>query len=98
MKKIPLYKFYRNKTTLIITCDHGRGDGSVSIGDWRSHGYGLPSSKETWLMALGKNIPAKGEVKDSTVYYNKQIAPTVAKILGIDFHPDHEGAGTPIDF
>lgn len=86
--------FYRNKTTLIITCDHGRGEGS----NWRSHGSNIPNSGETWLMALGKNIPVKGVVTDPTIYYNKQIAPTIARILGVDFHPDHNDVGTPINF
>lgn len=90
--------FYRNKTTFIITCDHGRGNGSQEIGDWRSHGSSIPSSKETWLMAFGKDIPVKGVIRDSTIYYNKQIAPTIAKILGVDFSPIHKDAGIPIEF
>ena len=34
----------------------------------------------------------------SEQYYNKQIAPTVAKILGVKFEPNHPDAGTAITF
>lgn len=90
--------FYRGKTTFIITCDHGRGDTSGRIASWCSHGASVPHSEQTWLIAFGKGIPSRGVVKDRRIYYNKQVAPTIARLLGIGFHPDHPDAGTPIDF
>ena len=36
--------------------------------------------------------------RDGKVYYNKQIAPTVAKILGVKFEPNHPDAGKAITF
>jgi hypothetical protein len=87
--------FYKNKTTFIVTCDHGRGD--VNPNDWRGHGSGIAHADQTWLMAFGAGIPAKGELTTGE-YHNNQIAPTVASLLGIKFAPEHEGAGTKIDF
>lgn len=87
--------FYKDQTTVIVTCDHGRGD--TTIDAWRSHGKETAHSGQTWMMAFGKGIPAKG-VLTSGQYYNSQIAPTIAKLLGIQFAPQHEGAGAPITF
>lgn len=85
--------FYKDQTTVIVSCDHGRGDTDVDA--WRDHGQDTPHSGQTWLMAFGKGIPAKG-VLTSGQYYNSQIAPTIAKFLGIKFEP--KGVGAPIIF
>lgn len=87
--------FYKDQTTVIVTCDHGRGDTDVNA--WRDHGPQTEHSCQTWLMAFGKGIPAKG-VLTSGEYHNNQIAPTVAKLLGIQFEPQHKGVGSPIAF
>jgi len=90
--------FYRNKTTFIITCDHGRGNGETSPDDWKGHGYDIKNSDQTWVIAFGKDIPAHGEVKNDCQYYTKQIAPTIASILKIPFNPKNENAGKKIVF
>ena len=77
-------KFYRGKTTYIITCDHGRGFGN----EWSSHGSGTKGSEATWVMLLGKGIEAKGETSECGPFYTKQIAATIASALGIDFTPE----------
>lgn len=87
--------FYKGKTTFIITCDHGRGD--VKLGDWCDHGPTAEHSGQTWLMAFGKGIPAKGELTTG-VYHNNQVAPTVAALLKVPFAPKYEGAGKKIEF
>lgn len=87
--------FYRDQTTVIITCDHGRGD--TTLDAWRDHGESTPNSGQTWMMALGKGIPAKG-VLTKGHYYNNQIAPTIAKLLGVKFQPKHDGVGKPFSF
>ncbi len=87
--------FYKDQTTVIVTCDHGRGD--TDINALRDHGEETAHSGQTWLMAFGKGIPAKG-VLTSGQYYNAQIAPTIAKLLGIKFKPQHKGVGSPITF
>lgn len=87
--------FYKDKTTFIIVCDHGRGT-SAGKG-WFHHGRDVPRSNETWLMAFGAGIPAGG-VLTSGEYHNSQVAATIASLLGIEFDPQHDGAGRKISF
>ena len=49
--------FYKDQTTFIITCDHGRGV-SADKG-WFHHSREVDRSNETWLMAFGAGVPAK---------------------------------------
>lgn len=72
--------FYRDKTTFIVTVDHGRGSEK-----WEHHGNKLPGSDETWFMAFGNGVKAKGEVSGGAQIYNKQVAFTIAKLLDLDF-------------
>ena len=87
--------FYKDKTTFIVTCDHGRG--ATEGNGWFHHGREFAGSNETWLMAFGAGIPAKG-VLTSGEYHNNQVAATVASLLGIEFAPAHAGAGSKIEF
>lgn len=72
-------EFYHGRTTFIITCDHGRG-----LSDrWRDHGQGTPQSEQTWFMAFGADVPAKGLLKGNT-FRTQQVAATIAHYLDID--------------
>jgi hypothetical protein len=74
---------YKNKTTLIITCDHGRGD---TVANWRNHGaFIAPHSEQTWFAVLGPDTPPMGEVRPAEITYHKQLAQTIAGLLGFDF-------------
>ena len=42
---------YRNKTTLFITTDHGRGDKIKS--EWTSHGQNITGADEMWFAVMG---------------------------------------------
>ena len=86
-------KFYRGKTTYLITCDHGRGFGN----EWTNHSSGTKGSEATWIMLLGKGIEAKGETSECGIFYTKQIAATITSILGITFTPDDGAKLEPID-
>lgn len=83
---------YRNKTTLLITCDHGRGDAITE--PWTDHGS-LAGSGATWLAVMGPDTPAKGEMQAPAQIFQKQIAASIAAFLGVDFVPKDSGA-TPI--
>jgi len=77
----PLYK---DKTTLLITCDHGRGD--TSPASWRNHGIIIaPHSEQTWFAIIGPDTQAKGEMGPGAPTYHKQLAQTIANLLGFDF-------------
>ena len=74
---------YRNSTTLLITCDHGRGE--TPIDSWRSHGKYIKGSEQTWFAVMGPDTPANGVVTTPTTTHHKQLAQTMAELLGLDF-------------
>jgi phosphopentomutase/2,3-bisphosphoglycerate-independent phosphoglycerate mutase family metalloenzyme len=78
---------YRNNTTLIITCDHGRGDKIKE--EWTSHGTKIEGADEIWMAFLGKGIEAKGEIKEKGQLYQAQLAQTIAELLGMKFKANH---------
>jgi Sulfatase len=75
---------YKNNTVLLITVDHGRGLGD----EWTSHNNKINRSYETWFALLGKNVPSKGIVKN-TRFEQRQLAQTVANLLGLNFTAAH---------
>ena len=87
--------FYKNNTTLLITCDHGRGD--VPMDKWRDHGADVDGSENTWFAVVGPDTPATGALKTATTIYHKQLAQTISMLLGFDFNAaaGHE-VGEPI--
>jgi len=72
---------YKDKTTLLVTCDHGRGEGPVG---WKSHGSKTAHSDQTWFIAIGPDTPATGEMTNGQ-YFNNQYAKTMAALLGFDY-------------
>jgi hypothetical protein len=78
---------YKDKTALLITCDHGRGDKIKA--EWTSHGSEISDSHEIWLGLLGPGIPAKGEIKTSMQLYQQQFAQTIAQLLGLQYKANH---------
>jgi Type I phosphodiesterase / nucleotide pyrophosphatase len=74
---------YKNKTTLLILCDHGRGDKVKK--EWTSHGEKIEGSDQIWLAILGAGIESKGEAKNGEQLYQAQMAQTIAHLLGYTF-------------
>lgn len=78
---------YKNKTTLVITCDHGRGD---AIKDqWTSHGDKIEDAGEIWIAAIGPDTRHIGEATGSNSLYQAQLATTFTALLGFNFKPGH---------
>ena len=77
--------FYKDQTSLLIFPDHGRGIGT----EWTSHGSKVAHSNETYLMAMGPGIAAKGEIKTAGQLYQAQYAQTIAALLGLHFTAKH---------
>jgi hypothetical protein len=78
---------YANKTTLIITTDHGRGYSAG--GNWKSHNSKFPGSSEMWMAFLGPSIQPVGESHQKQQIYQGQLAATIAALLGKEFKPAH---------
>lgn len=76
---------YKNKTTMVITCDHGRG-GAVKE-QWRHHGEKIKDAGQIWIAAIGPDTPPTGEVQTKELLYQRQIATTIAALLGMEFKP-----------
>jgi len=76
---------YKNKTTMILTCDHGRG---TNAEDWKHHGIKINAADQIWMGVIGPDTPAKGEVKGECQYYQNQVAQTMAAFLGLQFKSD----------
>jgi len=78
---------YKDNTTFIITTDHGRGKKSSK---WGKHGYFTSGSSQTWLAVIGPGIEPLGEIKEDQQIYQKQLAQTIAALLGEKFEANHE--------
>lgn len=79
---------YQNRTTLLLTTDHGRGSGST----WTDHNMFVKGSDAIWIAAIGPDTAPLGEMYEPTQLYQKQIAQTVAHLLGEHFNTNHEVA------
>lgn len=84
IQSIPQYK---DKTTLLIACDHGRGN--AIKGQWTSHGPAIKDSKEIFILAMGPDTPALGEMSTPVQLYQGQIAATLAQFLGLHYTAEH---------
>ena len=84
---------YRDKTTFIVTADHGRGTGPS---DWKSHGEKVGGSEGDWIAVIGPDTPARGERTQTEGYTQSQIAATIAALLGHDYHAAFPKTGQPI--
>jgi Sulfatase len=84
---------YHDRTTFIITADHGRGR---RIEDWGDHDRNVPGAEEIWLAVLGPDTPARGEHPDAGCITQSQIAATVAALLGEDWRRAEPAAAPPI--
>jgi len=72
---------YRDRTTFIITTDHGRGSGAD---DWTSHGERIDGAEHIWMAVLGPDTPPRGELVQTTRVTQSQVAATIAAALGLE--------------
>src|SRR5919199_3838156 len=72
---------YANRTALLVSTDHGRGDTGK---DWTDHGRKVPAAERIWMAALGPTIAPLGLRGDGEVTQS-QIAATIAALLGEDY-------------
>ncbi len=85
-------KEYRGRTTLLVTSDHGRGG---TLEDWHGHGSKVQGADRVWMAIIGPDTPATGE--SSVTAAQRDIAPTMIKLMGLD-PAEYKGAtGSAID-
>jgi len=85
---------YRDKTSLVITTDHGRGDAAGQA--WKGHGAKVPGAENIWIAVLGPDTPPRGERSAAADVTQSQVAATVAALLGEDFAGAVPGVAPPI--
>ena len=84
---------YRNKTTFVLTTDHGRGYAPIN---WKNHGEKVEGAENIWIAFLGPDTQSLGERKDCPAVTQSQIAATVAAFLGEDYAAQVPQAGKPL--
>ena len=72
---------YRDRTTVIVTTDHGRGYGAK----WSDHGEDVVGAENIWMAVLGPDTPALGVRRNIPVVRQAQVAATIAALLGEDW-------------
>jgi hypothetical protein len=90
MQAMPQYK---DRTTFIITTDHGRGDGPEN---WKHHDWNVEGAENMWIAVLGPDTPALGERRNTARVTQSQIAATVARLLAKDWQAFNPKAGPPL--
>jgi hypothetical protein len=67
---------YGEHTTIIVTTDHGRGEGD----DWTSHDSSHPASQRAFAFALG---PGTGQPRERRDAGHRALRPTIEALLGL---------------
>jgi hypothetical protein len=83
---------YANRTSLVITTDHGRGDNR----DWTDHGTKVPAAERIWMAVLGPSVPSRG-VRSGVTVTQSQIAATIAALVDQDYQRAQPKAAPPLD-
>ena len=84
---------YRGRTLLVITGDHGRGS---TLEDWHGHGTKVAGAEQIWAYFSGPGVPSRGETSKTAPAFQRDIAPTILDLLGIDYREYKGVLGTPI--
>ena len=77
-KKINSDAYYRGKTTLIITNDHGRHDDVH--GGFANHGDHCPGCERLFFLAIGPDF--KANYVSNQPRYQVDVTPTIGELLG----------------
>lgn len=83
---------YRDRTSLIVTTDHGRGSKPE---DWTSHGEKIDGAENIWIAVMGPDVPAKG-VRQGVKATQSQVAATIAALVGEDFVAESPKSAAPL--
>lgn len=84
---------WKDSTTFVITTDHGRGS---TLQDWPNHGAKVPGAENIWIAIAGPDTPAHGEAANTAPAFQRDVAPTILELLGVN-HRDYIGIrGKPV--
>lgn len=83
---------YRDRTTLVLATDHGRG---ATTRDWTDHGREVAAADRAWIALLGPGVEPLGVRRDVQVTAS-QLASTLAALVGEDFRSAVPAAAPPL--
>lgn len=83
---------YKDKTSLVIAPDHGRGG---TVRDWTDHGAKVEGAEYVWMATMGPDTPAMGVRSDVEVTLS-QVAASLAKLAGEDFNAASPKSAPPL--
>jgi arylsulfatase A-like enzyme len=84
---------YRDRTSLVITTDHGRGQ---TPADWAEHDQTIPGSEFVWVAVIGPDTPAVGDAVPPGTVHQGDVAATILELFGIDPNRFSREAGPPL--
>jgi hypothetical protein len=84
---------YANRTALVLSTDHGRGDTGK---DWTDHGREVPAAERIWMAVMGPGVPSLG-LRSDVIVTQSQFAATIASLLGEDYVKAQPKAAAPLD-
>lgn len=103
--------FYRDRTVLLITTDHGRGE--TPLESWIDHSSkratdanehqkakypeGIVGSDQIWFAAMGPGIAARGSIQAPSPYRQSQVTATLLRSIGFRAADFSARADDPID-
>ena len=85
---------YRDRTAIIVTTDHGRGNTTT---DWTDHGTETQGAQYVWMAFISPTVSLRGEWRGHEPLYQNQVAVTLARFLDLDFTSVTPTAGAPIE-
>ncbi|MBL8955555.1 MAG: alkaline phosphatase family protein [Myxococcaceae bacterium] len=68
---------YGENTTVIVSTDHGRGDGAA----WVDHGRESPEARRIFAFAIGPGTGEKLEIDET--FTHRDVRPTIEALLGL---------------
>lgn len=71
--------YYKDRTTFIITTDHGRG--TQPLDTWRSHGTDVAGANQVWIIVYGTHGDELGEVKKEEQLYTPKVVEKIESII-----------------
>jgi len=84
---------YKGATSIVVTSDHGRG---ATLQDYHGHGAKVVGAEQIWIAVMGPDTPSRGELSNTPAAFQRDVAPTMLDLLGIDYREYQGVLGTPI--
>jgi hypothetical protein len=87
------HDYYQDRTTILITTDHGRGNNPFN---WPNHGAQIEGAQYIWLAVVSPQLALRGEWENSETIYLNQVAATLCRLIGVDYSKHNPAAGAAI--